>query len=77
MGHKYQVRVIKQGQKERPVEAEMPATAGRTEPTEREMRTVVSDWVREHRQRTDEYRRTFAGLLRQVGFNPLPATKRS
>ena len=80
MGQKYQVRVIKRGEREsaRPVEAAASeASAERAEPSERELKTVMSGWVREHRQRTEEYRRSFAGLLRQVGFNPTPALKRS
>jgi len=78
MGQKYQVRVIKRGEREsaRPVEATVSDV--RTEPSERELKTVMSGWVREHKQRTEEYRRSFAGLLRQVGFNPpTPALKRS
>ncbi|HEX6625283.1 MAG TPA: hypothetical protein VF064_16335 [Pyrinomonadaceae bacterium] len=80
MGQKYQVRIIKRGQRESAesvVEAATPERAERAEPSERELKTVMSGWVREHRQRTEEYRRSFAGLLRQVGFNPLPAGRRS
>jgi hypothetical protein len=81
MGQKYQVRVIKRGQRESAESVESvvaaPESAERAEPSERELKTVMSGWVREHRQRTEEYRRSFAGLLRQVGFNPLPAGRRS
>ncbi len=79
MGQKYQVRVIKRGQREsaESVVAAAAERAERAEPSERELKTVMSGWVREHRQRTEEYRRSFAGLLRQVGFNPLPAGRRS
>lgn len=80
MGQKYQVRVIKRGQRESAesvVAAATPEHAESAEPSERELKTVMSGWVREHRQRTEEYRRSFAGLLRQVGFNPLPAGRRS
>ena len=81
MGQKYQVRVIKRGQRESAESAESvvaaPESSERAEPSERELKTVMSGWVREHRQRTEEYRRSFAGLLRQVGFNPLPAGRRS
>jgi len=34
----------------------------RPEPTEREIKTVVSRWVRDHRQRSEEFRRSFAAL---------------
>ena len=80
MGQKYQVRVIKRGQRESAesvMAAATPESAEPAEPSERELKTVMSGWVREHRQRTEEYRRSFAGLLRQVGFNPLPAGRRS
>ena len=79
MGQKYQVRIIKRGQRES-TESVVAAAAERAEsaePSERELKTVMSGWVREHRQRTEEYRRSFAGLLRQVGFNPLPAGRRA
>ena len=78
MGQKYQVRVIKRGQRESAESVvAAPEHAEHAEPSERELKTVMSGWVREHRQRTEEYRRSFAGLLRQVGFNPLPAGRRS
>jgi hypothetical protein len=43
----------------------------RSEPSEREIKTVVSRWVRDHRQRSEEFRRTFASLF-QVGEVHLP-----
>ena len=60
------VRVIKRGEKRQqavvtaaPVAAEKVAAR-----VEREMKTVVSGWVVEHRQRTQEFRQTFAALFR-------------
>ena len=43
-----------------------PQTAApiQTEPAEREIKTVVSRWVREHRQRSEEFRLTFAALFK-------------
>ena len=35
----------------------------RREPSEREIKTVVSRWVRDHRQRSEEFKRTFAALF--------------
>ena len=34
----------------------------------REVREVVSDWVRDHRRRSDEFRRNYSTLLGEVGF---------
>lgn len=58
------VRVIKKGERRQaaeaaPVAAEKVAARG-----EREMKTVISGWVTEHRQRTEEFRQTFAALFR-------------
>lgn len=36
---------------------------------EREVKTVVSGWVNEHRRRADEFRRNYADLLKGVGFS--------
>jgi hypothetical protein len=44
------------------VAAEKPAAPGR------EVRDVVSDWVRDHRRRSDEFRRNYSTLLGEVGF---------
>ena len=43
----------------------------RSEPSEREIKTVVSSWVRDHRQRSEEFRKTFAALW-QAGEVHLP-----
>lgn len=39
------------------------------EPSERELKNVVSRWVREHRRRSEEFQRTFAALLKGGGFH--------
>ncbi len=50
-----------------------PAVSGSTlkksEPSEREMRTVVSRWVLDHKTRSEEFRRTFARLWRSGEFH--------
>lgn len=64
-----QIRVVKRGSAAG--ESAAPASdAGRHETSEREMKTIVSGWVREHRQRAEEFRSTFSSLLRESGFNP-------
>ncbi|MBA2731284.1 MAG: hypothetical protein H0U54_00165 [Acidobacteria bacterium] len=69
------IRIIKQGQKAQ-VESVTKAVSevGAVEPSERELKSVVSGWVREHRQRSEEYRRSFADLLKESGFRSPRAT---
>jgi hypothetical protein len=45
------------------------AVAATNQPSEREIKTVVSRWVREHRQRSEEFRLTFTALLKGGGFS--------
>ena len=58
------VRIIKGGRaaQQAVATAETVATPGR------EVRDVVSDWVRDHRRRSDEFRRNYSTLLGEVGF---------
>lgn len=59
------VRVIKRGERQQAVETAAPVAAEKVAArVEREMKTVVSGWVTEHRQRTEEFRQTFAALFR-------------
>ncbi len=59
------VRVIKRGERREAIEAPAVLTAEKAAARrEREMKTVVSGWVSEHRQRTEEFRQTFAALFR-------------
>ena len=64
------IRIIKRGQKANQESVAPAASASATEPSERELKSVVSGWVREHRQRSEEYRRSFADLLKESGFHP-------
>ncbi|HWS54979.1 MAG TPA: hypothetical protein VN228_12660 [Pyrinomonadaceae bacterium] len=71
-----QVRVIKRDQRE-PAGAN-PVAPGEPQPaaSEREVKTVVSGWVNEHRRRADEFRRNYADLLKGVGFSAaLPSAR--
>lgn len=61
------VRIIKGGRTAQAVEAarvtaDSPAAQGR------EVKEVVSDWVRDHRRRSEEFRRNYSALLGEVGF---------
>ena len=61
------VRIIKGGRAAQVAEparvaADSAAAQGR------EVRDVVSDWMRDHRRRSDEFRRNYSTLLGEVGF---------
>jgi hypothetical protein len=63
------VRIIKGGRAAQ--QQQQPAAGVAAEPAVangREVRDVVSDWVREHRRRSDEFRRNYSALLGGVGF---------
>jgi hypothetical protein len=62
------IRIIKRGQRAGVEKVAEVAKATSAEPSERELKSVVSGWVREHRQRSEEYRRSFADLLKESGF---------
>jgi predicted RNA-binding protein with RPS1 domain len=64
------VRVIKREQRGRTEESVKAATEEGAENTERKLKTVVSGWVREHQQRSEEYRQMFAALLKETGLRP-------
>ncbi|HKG12772.1 MAG TPA: hypothetical protein VKB12_05515 [Pyrinomonadaceae bacterium] len=44
----------------------------------RETREVVSDWVRDHRRRAEEFRENYSALLDSLGFSsPISAARRA
>ncbi len=61
------VRIIKGGRAAQANEAARVAAAPAVAPG-REAREIVSDWVRDHRRRSDEFRRNYSTLLGEVGF---------
>lgn len=64
-----QVRLIRKSKPQaQSVSSPEPTPVTRSQPSEREIKTVVSGWVREHRQRSEEFRLTFAALLKGGGF---------
>ena len=72
------VRIIKREQRGQQAPATAPAAtaAAPSAPAERDIKTVVSGWVSEHRRRTDEFRRNYTDLLKGVGFSsPLPSAR--
>lgn len=76
------IRVVKRSEKDAPeliraVEAVVaPPDGDATTRTLREMQTVVSGWVVEHRKRADEFRTNYASLLKRTGFNLERSTPR-
>lgn len=65
------IRVIKRESRQAEGAPAVQAPArGAAQRPEREVKDVVSGWVREHQSRTDEFRRNFAHLLRDMGFAP-------
>lgn len=62
------VKIIKRGQRGA-AEAAAATAEPQPAPSEREVKTVVSGWVSEHRRRADEFRRNYADMLKGVGFS--------
>ena len=69
MGQAKQVRIIKGGRAARETQAPQEVAGVKSAAAAvREVKDVVSDWVRDHRQRADEFRRNYSALLGEVGF---------
>lgn len=64
MNQKRPVRVIKRDQRSC---TESTTERQSSAPVSMEQH-VVSDWVREHRRRSEEFRQNYAALLKEVGF---------
>lgn len=69
MGQAKQIRVIKGGRAARETQAPQEAVGAKSAAAAvREVKEVVSDWVRDHRQRSEEFRRNYSALLGEMGF---------
>jgi DNA-binding ferritin-like protein len=69
MGQAKQIRVIKGGRAARETQAVQEVVSVKSAAAAvREVKDVVSDWVRDHRQRSDEFRRNYSTLLGEMGF---------
>lgn len=69
MGQAKQIRVIKGGRAARETQAAPEVVSVKSAAAAvREVKEVVSDWVRDHRQRSDEFRRNYSTLLGEMGF---------
>ena len=64
------IRIVKRGAGANVSVARAEETARRTERESRkETREVVSDWVRDHRRRAEEFRENYSALLDKLGFS--------
>jgi hypothetical protein len=71
------VRVIKRDQRERAESSVKTVAEDGAETIERKLKTVVSGWVHEHRQRSEEYRQMFASLFKETGLRPADTPSRA
>lgn len=64
------IRIVKRGAGANVSAAHAEETATRTErESRRETREVVSDWVRDHRRRAEEFRENYSALLDKLGLS--------
>lgn len=69
MGQAKQIRVIKGGRAAHQTQGAPEVVSVKSAAAAvREVKDVVSDWVRDHRQRSDEFRRNYSTLLGEMGF---------
>jgi predicted component of type VI protein secretion system len=71
------VRVVKRDERMRAETNVKDAREDGVENQERKLKTVVSGWIREHKERSEEYQRMFATMLRETGFRPSRAASRA
>jgi hypothetical protein len=65
-----QIRIVKRGGPTLTAATRPGDTAVRTErEARRETREVVSDWVRDHRRRAEEFRENYSALLDSLGLS--------
>jgi hypothetical protein len=64
------IRIIKHGQSGQTSETVQATGRMPARDAGREVRGVVSGWVREHSRRAEEFRSNYSTLLRELGFAP-------
>ena len=63
------IKIIKGGRAARETQATQETVSVKSAAAAvREVKEVVSDWVRDHRQRSEEFRRNYSALLGEMGF---------
>ena len=65
-----QIRIIKRRESEQPSEPVQATGQTPVRDGNREVRGVVSGWVREHSRRAEEFRSNYSTLLKELGFAP-------
>lgn len=64
------IKIVKRGGAAVAASAQAGDTAARADrEASRETRAVVSDWVRDHRRRAEEFRENYSALLDRLGFS--------
>ena len=67
MGQEKRVRVVKREQRLEAAAPDRPSPVAAALPA-REVKDVVSGWVREHQRRSEEFRNNYSTLLGQLGL---------
>jgi len=67
MGQERRVRVVKRERRQEDAASVGPRPAAAA-PAAREVKDVVSGWVREHQRRSEEFRNNYSTLLGQLGL---------
>lgn len=72
------IRIVKRGAAATVVAAAGDKAVRPEREARRETREVVSDWVRDHKRRADEFRENYSALLDRLGFtSPIAAARRA
>ncbi|HEV7890036.1 MAG TPA: hypothetical protein VGP08_05330 [Pyrinomonadaceae bacterium] len=78
MENSKRIRIVKRGAAATVVAAAGGGAARPEREARRETREVVSDWVRDHRRRAEEFRENYSALLDSLGFSsPISAARRA
>lgn len=72
------IKIVKRGAAATVVTAAGDTAVTAEREARRETREVVSDWVRDHKRRADEFRENYSALLDRLGFaSPISAARRA
>ena len=78
MENSKRIRIVKRGAAATVVAAAGDRATRPEREARRETREVVSDWVRDHRRRAEEFRENYSALLDSLGFSsPISAARRA